>query len=100
VRLPLIALSLLASTCAALPIDLTGNASVIDGDTIEIHGTRIRLWGIDASESAQLCRNQDSDLYRCGAKAEPTDYVSISTIAGHRHSSAARPSAIRHHATR
>jgi len=21
---------------------------VIDGDTLEIHGTRIRLWGIDA----------------------------------------------------
>jgi len=28
--------------------DLIGQASVIDGDTLEIHGTRIRLWGIDA----------------------------------------------------
>ena len=28
--------------------DLTGQASIIDGDTLEIHGTRIRLWGIDA----------------------------------------------------
>ncbi|WP_074123649.1 hypothetical protein [Bradyrhizobium sp. AS23.2] len=25
--------------------DLVGQTSVIDGDTIEIHGTRIRLWG-------------------------------------------------------
>ena len=30
--------------------DLQGVASVIDGDTIEIHGARIRLNGIDAPE--------------------------------------------------
>jgi endonuclease YncB( thermonuclease family) len=35
---------------AALPGDLTRQASVIDGDTLEIHGTCIRLWGIDAPE--------------------------------------------------
>ncbi len=35
--------------------DMTGQASVVDGDTIEIHGTRIRLHGIDAPESGQLC---------------------------------------------
>jgi endonuclease YncB( thermonuclease family) len=56
-----------ASTAA---IDgLAGQASVIDGDTLEIHGIRIRLWGIDAPESGQLCRGEDSLLYRCGAKA-------------------------------
>jgi|ERR1700730_9698544 len=49
--------------------DLIGQASIIDGDTLEIHGTRIRLWGIDAPESSQLCRNDDSLQYRCGAKA-------------------------------
>ncbi|WP_284274529.1 thermonuclease family protein [Bradyrhizobium iriomotense] len=42
---------------------------MIDADTIEIHGTRIRLWGIDAPESDQLCRGDDSELYRCGQKA-------------------------------
>jgi endonuclease YncB( thermonuclease family) len=62
-------LLLLASTGAALPGELTGQASVIDGDTIEIHGTRIRLSGIDAPESTQLCRGDDSLQYRCGAKA-------------------------------
>jgi endonuclease YncB( thermonuclease family) len=41
--------------------DLIGQASVIDGDTLEIHGMRIRLWGIDAPESSQLCRGEDSD---------------------------------------
>ena len=28
--------------------DLAGQATVIDGDTIEVHGQRIRLFGIDA----------------------------------------------------
>jgi endonuclease YncB( thermonuclease family) len=28
--------------------DLVGQASIVDGDTLEIHGARIRLWGIDA----------------------------------------------------
>ncbi|ANW00814.1 thermonuclease family protein [Bradyrhizobium icense] len=48
--------------------DMAGQASVIDGDTLEIHGTRIRLWGVDAPESSQLCRGEDSSQYRCGAK--------------------------------
>jgi endonuclease YncB( thermonuclease family) len=48
---------------------LTGQASVIDGDTLELHGLRIRLSCIDAPESAQQCRDVDSDLYQCGAKA-------------------------------
>jgi endonuclease YncB( thermonuclease family) len=49
--------------------DLSGQASVIDGDTLEIHGARIRLWGIDAPESSQLCRNKESLRYQCGAEA-------------------------------
>jgi endonuclease YncB( thermonuclease family) len=57
--------ALLVTTGAVLAADLTGQASVIDA-TI---GTRIRLWGIDAPESTQLCRGEDSLRYRCGAKA-------------------------------
>jgi endonuclease YncB( thermonuclease family) len=49
--------------------DLAGQASVIDGDTLAIHGTRIRLWGIDAPESDQRCRTKSSEHYRCGRKA-------------------------------
>ena len=57
------------SSAPSLAADLIGQASIIDGDTLEIHGTRIRLWGIDAPESSQLCRDDDSNQYRCGAKA-------------------------------
>jgi endonuclease YncB( thermonuclease family) len=63
------AVMLLTSTTICLSDDLTGQVSIIDGDTLEIHGTRIRLWGIDAPESSQLCRGEDSLQYRCGAKA-------------------------------
>jgi endonuclease YncB( thermonuclease family) len=60
---------IVASIPSAFADDLAGRASVIDGDTLDIHGTRIRLWGIDAPESSQLCRGDDSLQYRCGAKA-------------------------------
>lgn len=49
---------------------LAGRASVIDGDTIEIHGTRVRLEGIDAPESRQTCTAKETgEVIRCGQKA-------------------------------
>ncbi len=60
-----IALCLLATPALA---DVTGTASVVDGDTIEVHGQQIRLHGIDAPESRQLCR-LDGNPWQCGKDA-------------------------------
>lgn len=49
--------------------DIAGTASVIDGDTIDIHGQRIRLFGVDTPEKAQTCDDADGQPYRCGQKA-------------------------------
>jgi endonuclease YncB( thermonuclease family) len=52
-------LTLLSLWSAVLAFDLIGQASIVDGDPLEIHETRIRLWGIDAPE-----RNSYGDIRR------------------------------------
>ena len=51
------------------PPPLTGIATVADGDTIEIYGTRIRLEGIDAVELEQTCQDANGKSWPCGRSA-------------------------------
>lgn len=50
------------------PQPLSGIARVLDGDTIEVRGTHIRLNGIDAPESKQTCE-ANGQTYACGQQA-------------------------------
>lgn len=60
-----------ARTAPAAPAGgpvLTGRAAVIDGDTIEVRGRRIRLHGIDAPEKDQRC-HRNGRPWDCGREA-------------------------------
>jgi len=48
----------------------TGTAKVIDGDTIVVQSQVIRLYGIDAPENGQKCKNRRGKSYGCGNEAE------------------------------
>jgi endonuclease YncB( thermonuclease family) len=66
-----LAICVLAAACtpaASHTTDLTGRVSVVDGDTLEMRGDRIRLWGVDAFETRQLC-DRPGGTYRCGQVA-------------------------------
>lgn len=48
---------------------IVGTASVIDGDTINIDGNRIRFYGVDTPESDQVCQDASGYDYQCGQSA-------------------------------
>lgn len=70
---------LLLTATPALAIQ--GQATVIDGDTLEIHGERIRLDGVDAPETRQVCYAPAA--YRCGQEAAfaLADYIGRRMVA-------------------
>jgi endonuclease YncB( thermonuclease family) len=63
-----IAFTLLSSSLHAQST-ITGPARVIDGDSIEIAGISIRLFGLDAPEKAQACLDRAGNAYACGLHA-------------------------------
>ncbi len=49
--------------------ELVGPARVLDGDTLVIGDTHVRLEGIDAPETHQACSNRAGERYACGRMA-------------------------------
>ena len=67
----------------AAPSDLFGRASspygpvsaspatlaIVDGQTLWLNGTLVRLQGVEAPPRGRFCRNAQNELYDCGAAA-------------------------------
>jgi endonuclease YncB( thermonuclease family) len=49
--------------------DLSGVPRVVDGDTLALGATRVRLEGIDAPETDQICLNANGVRWTCGIGA-------------------------------
>ncbi len=55
--------ALLLTACGRSPV------KAIDGDTLDVGGERIRIFGIDAPEMTQRCTNEHGFPYACGYEA-------------------------------
>ena len=73
---------LMVSTAGAYSV--RGQASVIDADSIQIQGVRIRILNIDAPEAGQYCfkRNESMDAWWCGHQAATAlaDWLAAQTV--------------------
>jgi endonuclease YncB( thermonuclease family) len=72
-RFGIIAGLLAAAICVgpeAQAAEVSGPARVIDGDTLDIGSTRVCLFGIDAPEAAQACKDARGRRWSCGEAAE------------------------------
>lgn len=68
-RLTTLFMLLLSAGCAPTPPPVVGPATVIDGDTLQIGARKIRLWGVDAPELAQVCHGPTGADVPCGLVA-------------------------------
>ncbi len=60
---------LLAGWLFALPADaseFSGTARIVDGDTLNVGGQKIRIEGIDAFETSQSCFDANGGEWQCG----------------------------------
>ena len=64
----LIVLALLALPLPSQAAEVTGRARAVDGDTLEVAGQKVRLFGIDAPELDQSC-DRGGRRWACGEAA-------------------------------
>ena len=68
----LVAIGLIAALAALFwppAASLSGRAVAVDGDTLKIGGTRVRLLGLDAVELDQTCIDSAGAEWQCGREA-------------------------------
>ena len=53
-----------------IPVEIRGSVPrIVDADTLDVAGQKVRLQGIDAPESGQSCRQAGGQRYQCGEHA-------------------------------
>jgi endonuclease YncB( thermonuclease family) len=52
-----------------LAAEISGTPRIVDGDTVEIGQTKVRLSGIDAPETDQICLDATGQAWACGITA-------------------------------
>ncbi len=58
-----------AAISALWTFSAAAGVKVVDGDSLEFDGDKIRLVGIDAAEYFQICYDSDAAAYECGQEA-------------------------------
>jgi endonuclease YncB( thermonuclease family) len=74
VRLFLLLLFVLPASLAlaeTLPT-VVGSGTAVEGDSISVNGQVVKLWGIDAPETGQKCRNKLRQSYDCFSPSKNT----------------------------
>ena len=81
-RAALATVVLFLTTFTAHAETIAGRASIVDADTLEIHGERIRLLDVDAPESRQTCTMPNGSEWKCGQEAalKLADWIGERTV--------------------
>ncbi|MFO1121540.1 MAG: hypothetical protein U1F47_04360 [Hyphomicrobiales bacterium] len=58
-------------------MEVSGRPEVVDGDTLVVGGTTVRLHGIDAAETGQRCESEGRKITRHGVAFGDSDFCLI-----------------------
>ena len=67
-QIPLLLLAAFLPACEPIAAPISGRANIIDGDSLEIGSTSLRLFGVDAFEGRQTC-TRNGRAWACGEAA-------------------------------
>jgi endonuclease YncB( thermonuclease family) len=56
---------------------INGVPRIVDGDTLELASTKLRLYGIDAPETQQQCLNGNNKRYACGVLSQGRSHLAV-----------------------